>query len=248
MRTCLDYTQPAFAKLVGCSAIAIQRIENGSLPLSPKLANTIMEATGANPAALLKGKALDMDGQPFTKKTSESFKSMVPCVDHSAHHRNMLVSWIELLLIASERAGQDKSNAVAVNLQRFLKKLAVDFNLEKNIYGFLNEQGAVRKRAYRISDLRKFSAYAKILGFKDNKRYKPMTIKKFKIPTGWIPDFAMLEECPVLPKELEKQHKDTFYLFDCDRPVPKEIEALIAQAEYWKIKSFRLQFGDKPRA
>ena len=33
VRTCLGYSQPAFAKLVGCSAIAIQRIENGTLKL-----------------------------------------------------------------------------------------------------------------------------------------------------------------------------------------------------------------------
>lgn len=49
MRTCLGHTQATFAKLVGCSAIAIQRIENGSLRLSPKLAHTIAEATDADP-------------------------------------------------------------------------------------------------------------------------------------------------------------------------------------------------------
>ncbi|MEQ2010094.1 MAG: helix-turn-helix transcriptional regulator, partial [Limisphaerales bacterium] len=55
VRMCLGHTQASFAKLVGCSAIAIQRIENGSLKLSLKLAHAIAEATCADPKSLLSG-------------------------------------------------------------------------------------------------------------------------------------------------------------------------------------------------
>ncbi len=244
VRTCLGYTQAAFAKLLGRSTITIQRVENGRLPLSQKLADIIMETTGANPTALLKGQALDLDGEQFTKESSGRYKAMVSFVDTKNHHRNLLCSWIELLLIASERAGQNKSNSVVVTITEFLRKLAIDFNLEKNIYGFLVERGAVRKRAYRVQNLRKFPDYARIIGFKDSRRYKPDKIVKFEIPQGWIPSFDLLNEKPILPKELEKKHKNKLYLIDGDRPIPKEVQDMFNQALYWKIKQFHLHHGD----
>ena len=240
VRTCLAHTQASFAKLLGCSTITIQRIENGSLRLSEKLANTMLEATGANPTALLKGKALDMDGKPFTKESSDNFKALVSCVDNRQHYRQMLFSWIELILIASERAGQSKTDAVVVNIQTFLKKLAVDFNLDKNIKGFLVERGSIKKRSYRVSDLRKFPAYAKIIGFKDNKRFKPQKILAFEMPAGWIHDFALLNEHPILPRELEKKYRDKTYLLDFERPLPKDIQEDVSKALYWRIDKFRL--------
>ena len=125
-----------------------------------------------------------MDGKPFTKESSEKSKAAVACVDNRQQYRQTLFTWIELLLIASERAGQSKTDAVVTNIQTFLKKLAVDFNLDKNITGFLVERGSVRKRSYLVSDLRKFPAYATIIGCKDNKRFKPEKILAFEIPTG----------------------------------------------------------------
>jgi DNA-binding XRE family transcriptional regulator len=240
VRTCLAHTQASFAKLLGCAAITIQRIENGPLRLSEKLANTILETTGANPTALLKGKALDRDGKPFTKESSEKYKALASCVDSRQHHRQTLFSWIELLLIASERAGQSKMDAVVANIQIFLKKLAVDFNLDKNIKGFLVEHGSVRKRSYRVSDLRKFPAYAKIIGYTDNKRFKPEKILAFEIPTGWIHDFAALDECPVLPKDLEKKYRGKIRIIGFDRPLSKEIQEDFSKALFWKIRKFIL--------
>lgn len=210
---------------------------------SRKLADAIFEATGANPTALLKGEALDMDGKPFTKESCAHYKAMVSLVDYRNHDRNSIHSWVDLLLIASERAGQDKSNSVGVAIAQSLKKLAIDFNLEKNIYGFLIERGAVRKRAYRVGELRKFADYAKIIGFIDDKRYKPDKIVKFEIPHGWIPDFAWLSEKPILSRELAQKNKDTVYLIDTELPIPKEVQDMVAQALYWKIEEFRLHEG-----
>ncbi len=49
VRHCLNMTQPAFAKFIGCSAITVQRIENRTLKMSDKIADRILEATGVNP-------------------------------------------------------------------------------------------------------------------------------------------------------------------------------------------------------
>ena len=246
VRTCLAHTQASFAKLLGCAAITIQRIENGPLRLSEKLANTILETTGANPTALLKGKALDRDGKPFTKESSEKYKALVSCVDSRQHHRQTLFSWIELLLIASERAGQSKMDAVVANIQIFLKKLAADFNLDKNIKGFLVEHGSVRKRSYRVSDLRKFPAYAKIIGYTDNKRFKPEKILAFEILTGWIHDFAALDECPVLPKDLEKNIGEKSALLVLTGHFPKKYRRIFQRRSIGKFVNLSSR-GDQKR-
>lgn len=107
VRTCLGYTQPDFAKLVGCSAVAIQRVENGSLPLSAKLANAIMEATGANPRSLRAGhnaKAIDMLGHEYTKKSFEFYKNVLPCTDKELQFLlHKLINNLELLLITANQ-------------------------------------------------------------------------------------------------------------------------------------------------
>src|SRR5450432_719659 len=82
VRTCLGHSQSAFAKLIGCSAVAVERIENGKLQLSVQLANTILEATGADPVSLLAGrgaKAMDMMGHEYTQKSFGFYKSVLPC-------------------------------------------------------------------------------------------------------------------------------------------------------------------------
>ncbi len=78
VRTCLGLSQPAFASLIGCAAITVQRIEIGTLPFAPKLAISIFEATGADPVSLLAApdaKALDTWGRPYTKEAYTSPRS-----------------------------------------------------------------------------------------------------------------------------------------------------------------------------
>jgi transcriptional regulator with XRE-family HTH domain len=246
VRTTLGHTQASFAKLVGCSTVAIQRVENGTLPLSHKLATTIFEATGANPVELQKGKkAVDMEGKPFAKDSHENFRAKLSCIaDQTKTYCNALHSWIELLFVASQRAGQEKTDAVFTVLQRTLKKIALDFNLEKNIHGFLKEVGSVRNRSYRVSDLRKFPVYAKIIGFKDNKRFKPDKVINFVLPHGWVGEFAWLEEQPVLPPKIAKKYQHADFILDGDRPIPKEMKDDLAKAKYWRIKEFRLLNGE----
>jgi DNA-binding transcriptional regulator YiaG len=241
VRTILKLSQASFATTIGCSTIAVQRIENGSLKLSSKLANAIMEATGAEPASLRKpdGEARDMMGHKYSLKSFEFRKKVLP-VDESKlkDYVHTLVRYTELLLIASERGGKSKADAVFSAIQESLKRIAEDFRLEESIEKFLLEKGSFRERSYRVSDLRKFSDYAQILGFKDDKRYSPEKVVKFKIPRGWILDYLLYER-PVLPHGADMKLRDAEYILDEDRPIPDVIKDALKEAEYWEIIEFR---------
>jgi transcriptional regulator with XRE-family HTH domain len=249
VRTCLGYSQPAFARLIGCSAVAIQRIENGTLQLSRKLANSILEATGADPVSLLAGhdaKAMDMMGCEFNKKSHESYKGVLPCIEKELKfYLYKTIQYLELLLIASNRLNQIKMNAVNHAIQESFQKIAENFNLEKGIHNFLIEQGSVDKKNYRVSDLRKFPEYARILGFKDNKRYKPDKLIPFTIPRGWMRNYYAVEK-PVLPPGANMKLRDAHYILDDEHSIPDIVKEAISQALYWEIKEFRADFCDKP--
>ena len=245
IRNCLIMTQPAFAAFVGCSAITIQRIENRTLKMSHTLADKILEATGANPSELAAGrKAVDSKGNPYTKQSYEDYKKWLQYSRHSIeYYRSHLIRFVDLLLISSERAGHAKLHSVVAALQNAFVKIAEDFDLKKNINGYLIEQGHVRKRAYLVRDLRKFPEYARLIGFKDNKRFKPDKKIKFEIPNGWIVEFDQFIEQPVFPKEIEKKLADKHYIIDFNRPIPdtpefKDINEALPKLLYWKIRRF----------
>jgi transcriptional regulator with XRE-family HTH domain len=242
VRTALGLTQAAFANRIGCSAIAVQRIENGSLRLSPKLAYVIAEATAADPELLLKGpgaKAVDRLGMPYTKASLELLKAILPMTpEELAYHRDSHARYVELLLAAAERAGKFKAYGITAALQQAFAKLAEDFDLVPSIHSVLVERGSVRRRKYRVEDLRKFPDYARLLGFKDQKGYRPAKVIEFTLPHGWIDSDYLMEE-PVLPPGADmKLNGRADYLLDFDRPIPKEIEEAFAQALYWKINAF----------
>jgi hypothetical protein len=126
---------------------------------------------------------------------------------------------IELLFIASARGAKYKTYAVNEALQRALVKLADDFDLTNSIHNFLIEKGSVAKRIYRVADLRKFSEYARILGFKDNKRYKPDKLISFIRPHGWIKTYFLVEKA-VLPHGADMKLRDALYILDDERYIP----------------------------
>jgi transcriptional regulator with XRE-family HTH domain len=244
IRQALKMTQPAFAKLVGRAAITIQRIENRTLKMSPELADKILEATGANPRELLAGrKALDLDRHPYTMHSYETYQKWLKDSHHTIDYYGFhLIRFLHLLLISSERAGQKKLHSVVAALQDSFAKIAHDFDLRKNIEGFLIEKGHVRKRIYLVRDLRKFPEYARIIGFKANKRFKPDRKIFFDIPDGWIPEYALVEK-PMFSEELEKKFAGKHYIIDHNHPIPdtpefKEIKEALPKALYWKIAKF----------
>jgi DNA-binding XRE family transcriptional regulator len=241
VRICLGHTQASFAKLIGCSAIAIQRIENGSLKLSPKLAYAIAEATSVDPQTLLKGAGtpvLDRLGQPYSKESFQLLKDVVPTTDDELrHYLDSLIRYLELLLIASNRAGSAKTHGVNAAVQAAFTKIADDFKLLPGMNGFLAEQGSVRRRKYRVGDLRQFPDYARLIGFQDQRRYRPDKVIEFDIPHGWIDSFILVE-VPVLPHGADRKLRDAEFILDTERPIPEVIREAVAQALYWKIESF----------
>ena len=249
VRTCLGHSQPAFAKMIGCSAVAIQRIENGTLKLSPKLANSILEATGADPVSLLAGKdaqALDMQGHPYTKDAYQFLKNVLPCDEQE--WKNLLLAifhQLQLLFVVSDLGGKHKTYAVNDALQTALVKLADDFNLTQSIQNFLIKEGHVQTRKYRVGDLRKFSEYARILGYKDNKRFKADKVIPFTIPRGWIVEYLLYEKA-ILPHGADRKLRDAEYVLDSERPIPPEVKEAMDQALYWEIVEFRSNYASKP--
>lgn len=243
VRTCLGYTQAAFAKQIGCSAIAVQRIENGTLPLSRRLAYAIMEATGANPASLLAGpnaEAQDMFGCEFTKEALDSYRRVAPCDEKEMKFLLMKIfHQLQLLYVVANRTAKFRTYVINDALQRTLLALANDFDLTKSINRFLIENGRVDKRNYRVSDLRKFPGYAQILGYKDTKRTKPDKIVSFVLPKGWIRDYFVHEK-PVLPHGADmKLRPNATYILDDERFIPPEVQEAVDQALYWEILDFR---------
>jgi transcriptional regulator with XRE-family HTH domain len=249
VRTCLGHSQPSFAKLIGCSAAAVQRIENGKLPLSSKLANSILEATGADPVSLLAGrdaKAMDMMGREFSKDSYNFYRTVLPCDDKEWMTLLMAIfHQLQLLFVVSNRGGKFKTYAVNAALQTALAKLADDFNLTKSIHNYLLETGHTEKRIYRVSDLRKFSEYARILGYNDNKRYEPDKLIPFTIPRGWLVEY-FLSEKPVLPHGADRKMRDATYILDSERAIPPAIKEALDEALYWEITEFQTSFSEKP--
>ena len=203
-----------------------------------------MEATGAEPVQLragANGKALDMMGQEYSKDSYEFFKHVIPCTDDECRLLlGKIISYAELLLIASQRGTQYKTYAVFGEIVEAFKRIAENFNLKPSIHRFLVEKGSVGKRNYRVSDLRKFPEFARIIGFKDNKRFALDKLIPHVRPRGWMIDYFLDEE-PVLPSDAEmKLHPNAAYIIDAERSIPKAWKEIFDQALYWKIKEFRI--------
>jgi len=244
VRTCLGHSQQSFAKLVGCSSITVQRIENGNLKLSKKLAYKISEATAANARSLLSrgsASAMDMGGEPYSKASLEFLKNVLPITeDELRFYLHKLVNYLELLLIASNRAGKFKTYGVNAAVQESFSKIAEDFSLEESIRQFLIEQRSVTKRIYRVCDLRKYPEFARLIGYQDNRKFSPKKLVAFEIPKGWMKHYT-LHEIPILPHGADhKLNPNAKYILDEERPIPPEIKEAIDQALFWEIKDFQL--------
>ena len=214
--------------------------------MSDKLADRILEATGADPVELRAGhKALDCRGRPYTKDSYQFYQSYLQQSRHDySYYMGHLMFWNQLLLMALQRSGQDKLQQVFAAVQKFLAKTAEEFDLKKNIHGLLIEKGEVKKRKYLVSDLRKFPKYARIIGFKDNKRFKPNKKIDFTIPVGWIQEFTYLEEKAIFPLAVNRKLGKKHYVIDSNRPIPdtpefKDFKEALPKALYYRIKKFK---------
>ncbi|MCX6904155.1 MAG: hypothetical protein NTW03_11905, partial [Verrucomicrobia bacterium] len=104
--------------------------------------------------------------------------------------------------------------------------------------------GRVQSQTYRVADLRKFPELGHILGFKDNKRYKPDKKINFTVPVGWISEYAYLQLKLELPEDLQKQFSDKVILYDGDRPLPEEFRDAARQATCYRVVDFHLRYSD----
>ncbi len=252
IRERLGHTQASFAAYIGCSAITVQRIENGSLRMSRKLANIIMEATGADPAALrtgTTGKAMDMAGHEYTKASFRFYHKGFPCDAKEFRYLALTLShYMQLMLVASTRGGQLKMRAVFSKIQDSFVTIADESRLTAGIHNYLTENGHVDRRKYRVSDLRKFPEFARIIRYKDDKRFSANKIISYNRPKGWILEYVLIES-PVLPHRRgnETHAHRVVKIIDNERPMPEELRRIVEQALYWKIEEFRLSFADPPQ-
>jgi hypothetical protein len=201
-----------------------------------------MEATGAHPKPLLAGAnaiALDMDGEPYSKKFYEFWKDFVPATNNEIHFlAQKIISYSHLLLIASQQGTKFKTRAVFEEIVESLQSVADDFGLEASIHDYLVETGQVVRRNYRVEDLRKFPEFARLIGYKDDKRRRPEKLFSHTRTRGWIPKFY-LHESPVLPpEESMKLPTDVDYVLDGERPIPEKLSHILDRALYWEIKEF----------
>lgn len=155
LRNVLGKTQAQFAEMAGVKASAINRIENGSLKLSPSLAHKISGATGADVEELVKGpkgQLLSLFGHPYTKDTFQQWKQCNGVTGALQEATEILgpmaeeasirgfTFWLGVLLKAACRHRRGaKKLGVEIALIQALSQIRRDFGLAGPIAELLNE-------------------------------------------------------------------------------------------------------------
>ncbi len=80
LRSAVGMSQEVFATALGCAAISVKRVENGSLKLSDDLADAMSLRTGADPASLFDpwGSPRHLDGSPYTPEHYRAHSAKLP--------------------------------------------------------------------------------------------------------------------------------------------------------------------------
>lgn len=171
LRGTIGQTQARFAQMVGVKPITINRIENGSLLLSPDLAIRIQLATGVSIDELTKGttgKLLDHFGRRYS---SDSFrwwkKKFNLATEHDAVRRaRNLHWWMEILLRAAARSrGGTEYNGAIARLIQSMNEIRRNFGLDKATDAILREYEPHvewRPGGHRPEDLRKIQQEEKM--------------------------------------------------------------------------------------
>ncbi len=189
-----------------------------------------------------------MLGNQYSKSSFDFYNNVLPAGEGEFRYLALKLShYIQLMLRASNRGNPWKMRVVFNALQDSFQALAEGFRLVDGIHTLLIDSGDVAKRKYRVSDLRKFPDYARIIGFKDDRRLSPNRIVAYNRPNGWLPNYYLIEK-PVLPPDVEmKLRPNTEYLIDEDRPLPQALREIMDQALYWEIEDFRWRLGLVPQ-
>ena len=194
------------------------------------------------------GKALDMNGDEYGKASFEFYQKALPAGDREFRHLDLTLSHqIQLLLSTSNQANRFRMRAVFAAAQNSFRKTAEDFGLVDAIQRFLIAGGHVDRRKYRVGDLRRFPDYARIIGYRDDRRFSPKKIIPCNRPRGWVTDYYLVES-PVLPPDAEMMTRpNAAYIIDDEHPIPQVLAHIVEQALYWQITEFRWNFLHPPQ-
>jgi hypothetical protein len=121
--------------MVGVKPITINRIENGSLDLSPDLAAKIHVSTGISIDELAKGskgRLLDQIGRPYSGETFSRWRtrSVRASEDDAVRVAKNLEWWLEILLRAAAKSREGHAyQAVIATLLQVFNQVRHDFDL-----------------------------------------------------------------------------------------------------------------------
>ncbi len=134
-------SQPAFAKLVGTSPATIQSVELGRLSLSPKLANRICVATGADPYSLLGRHARPRDilGRPYTPESFGITKYKRSLEGRCEEVWKPALLYMEALLRASDATRNSRLFALLLSFDTWLQTARKEFGLQAESSRILRE-------------------------------------------------------------------------------------------------------------
>lgn len=143
-----EYTQKKFSREMGVSAVAIKRIENGTLGLSTEMKGRIAAFTGVDAESLDSGK-FTIAGRPFnraafglfriasrTRKMGEKKAELNP---YEVHAQLQAIEKIRALTNAA--ADGNKFHVVLFLLDEWLRRTIEDFGLRDGFFKCAKTQG-----------------------------------------------------------------------------------------------------------
>lgn len=188
LREFTGMSQVQFAAMLGVSRETIISVENGRNRLSRGLAKRFRFGAGVDDSELLDGRRmlLDMDGNPYSadsfRRWQDQYPELKDGTQKSERDRlalasfDFLKSWIELIFIAATRSGVGGRNRfpnVLKSLEAWMEEVCLECKLGNEIKTVLEEWGhSVKPLTVSVKALRADRRLAKLVRFKDSKRYK----------------------------------------------------------------------------
>jgi len=143
LRAIIGRTQREFAFSIGISPIALTRIENKTLALSPRVARKIVYETAVDPRCL-NGKLRTLRtwrGEQYTKEFYKKWKDCHWQSEGAAKAEARWLGWaIEILLRASVLGYRRKLQLVHAEIAAMLERCRVDFDLQHPINEILAKE------------------------------------------------------------------------------------------------------------
>ncbi len=147
-RQILNLSQQALAELVGCSAITIQKFENGETGVSQDLARRIALETRLDLQQLLTNSNPEeprgMDGRPLSKAFWEESKKQWQDVIKPEVESELTYDRARLALLYDAGVKARKYRLVAMAVRQRIEELVAEFGLTVEFNELLTEHGLPR--------------------------------------------------------------------------------------------------------